>query len=99
MRNTRAQLPSSFLIMLALAVACGEDSNAPGTATLEITTTTAGVEPDPDGYLVQVDAGEPQAIGTGATVQIPDVAAGDHSILLAGVAPNCTVEEENPHTL
>ena len=86
--------------MLALAVACGGDSvNAPGTATLEITTTTTGVEPDPDGYMLQVDAGEPRAIGAGATLQIPDVAPGNHAILLAGVAPNCTVQEENPHTV
>jgi hypothetical protein len=98
MRNTHAQLSISFL--LALAVACGGDSvTAPGTGTIEITTTTTGVEPDPDGYMVQVDAGEPQAIGTGATIQVLAVSAGDHTVLLVGLASNCTVEGENPRTV
>lgn len=98
MRHTHSQLSSSFL--LALAVACGGDSvTAPGTSTIEITTTTTGVEPDPDGYMVQVDAGAPRAIGTGATTQVPDVAAGDHMVLLVGMASNCSVEGENPRTV
>ena len=98
MRNTRAQLSSSLL--LALAVACGGDSvTDPGTASIEVTTTTTGVEPDPDGYMVQIDAGAPRAIGTGATIQVPELSAGDHTVLLVGLASNCTVEGENPRTV
>ncbi|MGI8818822.1 MAG: hypothetical protein ACR2HW_06735 [Gemmatimonadales bacterium] len=95
MRATSAQL--SFSGLLALALACGgESATGPGTGTIEITTTTVGVEADPDGYMVQVDAGEPHAIGAGATTQVTDVAVGDHAVLLVGLASNCAVEGENP---
>ncbi len=98
MRATSAQL--SFSVLLALAFACGgESATGPGTGTIEITATTVGVEADPDGYMVQVDAGEPHAIGTGATAQVTDVAVGDHAVLLVGLASNCTVEGENPSSV
>lgn len=99
MGNTHVQVWSS-LLLLALVGGCGGDSvNSPGTATLEITTTTTGVEPDPDGYIVQVDAGTEQSIGTSGTLQLPSVADGDHTVLLAGLASNCTVEGENPRSV
>ncbi|HEX7337712.1 MAG TPA: hypothetical protein VF252_10930 [Gemmatimonadales bacterium] len=83
-----------------MAVGCGGDSvNAPGTATLAITTSTSGVEPDPDGYIVQIDAGAEQAIQTAGTLQVPDVATGDHTVLLAGMASNCTVQGDNPRAV
>ena len=88
----------SFLLG-GLALGCGGDSVAPGTATIDITTTTTGVEPDADGYLVQVDASSPQPIETAATIQIPDLSAGNHTVLLAGLAPNCTVAGDNPRTI
>jgi hypothetical protein len=99
MRTTHTR--SCSLLLLALAAAgCGGESVGPSDAgTLEVTTTTTGVEPDPDGYMVQVDTGEPRAIGTGATLQVPNVAAGNHTVLLAGLASNCTVEGENPRTV
>lgn len=98
MQDIRAQL--SFAFLLAFALGCGgESATGPGTGTLEITTTTVGVEADPDGYMVQVDAGEPHAIGAGATTQVTGVAVGDHAVLLVGLATNCSVEGENPSTV
>ena len=68
----------------------------PGTGTLKITASTTGDEPDGDGYTVQVDAERAEVIGSTGSLTRPGVAAGTHSVLLAGIAPNCTVAGENP---
>jgi hypothetical protein len=63
----------------------------PGGGTLEITTTTGGTDPDPDGYTVRVDDGTPQPIGPVATLAIANVSAAEHRVRLLDIADNCTV--------
>src|SRR5207244_13473243 len=65
---------------------------------LRVTTSTTGLNPDPDGYVVTVDGGPGQAIGINATVTFSGLAAGDHVVALGGVATNCSVGE-NPRTV
>ena len=50
------------------AVSCGdgEGITAPRFGTLRITTTTMGTEIDVDGYTVQIDGGDAQALGVAA---------------------------------
>jgi hypothetical protein len=48
---------------------------------------------------VQLDATPPQAIGSAATLRLMEIAAGAHTIQLAGVAANCTISGDNPRTL
>lgn len=69
------------------------------TGSIEVTTTTKGAKPDPDGYTVSVDQGNPQTIGTGATITVPTLPPGSHTVALAGMARNCRVEGENPRTV
>jgi PKD repeat protein len=64
------------------------------TGTLTIVTTTTGS--DPDGYQVTVDGGVAQPIGTNATLAILNTLAGAHSVLLSGLAPDCSVAGANP---
>jgi predicted RNA-binding protein with TRAM domain len=94
------QFTTAFLLCLAgSTLACGDEVTPPSTTgTLEITTTTTGVEPDPDGYTVQVDAGATQSIGSSATLQNPDLPPGSHTVQLGGLAANCTVAQ-NPRTV
>lgn len=66
------------------------------TGTLTVATETTGEEPDPDGYAVSVDGDEGRAIGINATLSLPDLTPGDHSIGLTGIAANCTLEGDNP---
>jgi hypothetical protein len=82
-------------------VACGGDSLTlpPSSGDLEITTTTGGSEPDADGYTVQVDAQQPQAIATAGTLRVSDLTPGAHNVLLSGMAPNCSVAGDNPRSL
>lgn len=85
----------------AVAVlACGEDvTPPPTTGTLEITTSTSGVEQDADGFSLQIDAAAPQAIGATATLTTADVAPGTHTVQLTEMAANCTVAGDNPRTV
>ncbi len=88
-------------MLFAGAAGCSGDNLTipPGSSTLEITTTTTGTETDPDGYTVQVDGDNGQAIGTAATISRTGISAGDHTVQLGGLAANCTVTGENPRTV
>jgi Tol biopolymer transport system component len=54
---------------------------------------------DPDGYAASVDGGPPVAVAATGNVVIPDLAPGDHAVLLADLASNCAVVGENPRTV
>ncbi len=74
------------------SLACkGSSLQAPTTGLLEVTTSTTGSEPDSDGYTVQVDGGAVQAIAPSGVFSSPDLASGNHTIQLGGVATNCAV--------
>jgi Tol biopolymer transport system component len=77
---------------------CGDDgsSTGPATGSIEVTTSTTGPDEDPDGYTVSVDGGIAQAIGIDGTLTISQVPAGTRSVVLAGVAANCSVAGSNP---
>ncbi|HEX2219718.1 MAG TPA: hypothetical protein VHG35_13020 [Gemmatimonadales bacterium] len=79
------------------AVVCAEPP--PETGGLSVTTVTTGDSPDPDGYTVTVDGGQPRSIGTAASVAVPDLGAGNHQVGLGGVAANCAVAGDNPRTV
>src|SRR5438046_2743454 len=64
---------------------------APPTGTLNVTTSTSGTSQDPDGYAFAVDGGTPQAIGLNQTIPLTGVTAASHTVVLSGVAGNCTV--------
>jgi hypothetical protein len=66
---------------------------------LKVTTSTTGVELDPDGYAVSLDGGAPQTIAGNGSVTFPALTAGSHSVTLSGLAANCTVSGANPQTV
>jgi hypothetical protein len=72
------------------------DLPAPDAGTLEITTATSGISPDPDGYSVSVDGGAGQPIGVNASLALPNISAGQHAVQLLGVAANCSIAGNNP---
>lgn len=64
------------------------------TGSIEITVSTksAAIDLDPDGYSVMIDtAVQLQAIGTNTTVTIGSLSTGRHFVALIGVAANCFV--------
>ena len=66
---------------------------------LVVLSVTTGQNLDPDGYSVSVDGGAGTAIAINASLTVPNLAAGDHQVLLDGVANNCTVSQPNPRTV
>jgi hypothetical protein len=64
---------------------------------VSVTTATAGVELDPDGYSVTVDGAAPQAIGLDATVTVEQLSEGVHTATLSGLAANCAAAD-NPRS-
>jgi probable HAF family extracellular repeat protein len=74
---------------------CGTDTTASAPGSLAITTSTSGAEPDPDGYSVAA-GGVESAIATNGTTELHNLEPGTHSIQLSGIAPNCSVDGENP---
>jgi Big-like domain-containing protein len=58
---------------------------------VQITTATTGSDLDADGYEFSVDGGPAQAIAVNATVTVPGLAAGTHTVVLSGVSANCIV--------
>ena len=66
---------------------------------LSVSTSTAGVELDPDGYSFTVDGQTPRPIGVQATVTVDRLSEGSHTVELTGVAPNCLLGSENPRTV
>jgi probable HAF family extracellular repeat protein len=94
--------PITLLLLLAVAdQGCGGggDITGPTTGTLEITSSTTGPQPDSDGYSVQIDAQPAQTLSPASTLRNTEVTPGPHTVLLGGVAANCTIEGDNPRTV
>jgi len=92
-------LRAGLLAACLAAPACGHEGNLePSGATLEISVSTIGEEPDPDGYTVQIDAETARPIPQTIT-QANHVAPGEHSVYIGAVANNCAVEGANPRLI
>src|SRR5205823_7835852 len=69
------------------------------TGSLTVTTSTSGQSQDPDGYTFALDNGTPQPIGVDQTITVIPVPAGSHTVVLSGVAGNCTVANGRSQTV
>lgn len=69
------------------------------TGSLTVSTSTSGSSIDPDGYTVTVDGGQSRTIAVTGSTTYTELAAGDHSVALTGVATNCIVGGANPRTV
>jgi hypothetical protein len=89
---------SALLLPLAVLACDGDEVSRPS-GSLEVTSLTFGIDPDPDGYVVMLDGRGVESIGVSGAVLIDDVAPGEHQVDLSGVAANCQVEGERPRTV
>jgi len=67
--------------------------------TLAVSTNTSGSNVDPDGYTVTLDGTTSQAIGINGSATFSGLAAGDHNVVLSGVADNCAVDGGTSRTV
>ncbi len=76
---------------LATGLVLKAATNTTTTGNLTATTNTTGSNLDPDGYTVTVDGTISQTIPINGSVTFNNLAAGNHTVALTGVAANCTV--------
>ena len=57
---------------------------------LKVVTTTSGLSPDPDGYTVMLDGGDPKLITSNGSVMYSPLPPAPYSVELTGIAENCT---------
>jgi hypothetical protein len=62
---------------------------------LQVTTSTTGQDQDQNGYQFSVDGGPARAIGVSGSETLSNISAGNHTVVLTGVATNCTVNDAN----
>jgi len=74
-------VPSGGTATTTFSVSC---VTPPGNLTVSTSTTGSGL--DPDGYSVTVDGGSLQAIGINTSVSYTNLAAGNHTVAISGVA-------------
>jgi len=70
----------------------------PVQGTLAVATLTTGSS-IPSGYTITVDNSQSQPIAPTGLATFTGLAAGTHAVLLGGVAPNCTLQGQNPQTV
>lgn len=84
-----------LLLALGLSLSACDDPGGPGpdgpsTGTLVVSTSTAGDDPDRNGYLLTVDDIDSLGLAPTGTAHV-DLASGGHTLRLLGVATHCSV--------
>ncbi len=103
--GSRAPVSRWLAILVGVAVAgCGDGSKStagPNAAigVIEVTTSTTGVDLDPDGYRLIVDGSQGAPIGRDGSVVLSRLRAGTHELDLGDVAGNCAIAGERPRTV
>ncbi len=87
-------VPSGGTVTAAFTVSC-----AATTGNLTVTTSTTGSNLDPDGYTVTVDGNSSKAIGINGSVTFTGLSVGSHTVVLSGVAGNCSVSGGTSRTV
>jgi hypothetical protein len=87
-------VPAGGTASAAFSVSC---TALPGDLT--VSTSTSGGTPDPDGYTVTLDGGPSQAIVPNGSTTFTGLTAGSHTVVLSGIASNCTVSGGTSRTV
>ena len=86
-------LASSGALLLLVIGSTSCDNTGPGTGGppggLSLVTTTAGIQPDGDGYTIMVDATGHGSIGPNDSLTVAGVNAGSHAVELSDIEFNC----------
>jgi Tol biopolymer transport system component len=90
-------------LALLLAAGCSKEvagpqmgAGAATTGSLVATITTAGLDLDPNGYMLSVDSGTAQPVSVNGSLTVSTLGPGNHSVLLGDNAVNCTIAGTNP---
>src|SRR5438128_10380958 len=92
-------VPVGGTVSTTFSISCAP--TGPTTGSLSVTTATSGAsgDLDPDGYTVGLAGTTSRAIGINASVTFTGLTPGSHSVVLSGVAGNCTVSGGTSRTV
>jgi hypothetical protein len=90
-------VPLGGTAQVSFAITCA--ATGPTTGDLTVATATTGSNLDPDGYTVTLDGNTNRAIGTNASTTFSGLPAGSHTVVLSGVAGNCSVSGGTSRTV
>jgi hypothetical protein len=79
--------------------ACAATPADATTGAIKVTTSTTGMNPDTDGYVIKLDSAMTRSLGVKDSVTFTGLTPGDHNLRLTGIAPNCGVDGQNPRTV
>lgn len=101
-----------ILILSVLFISCSDNpsSNTPEpkpepepteetAGSLEVTTKTTGLDPNPKGYTVDIADIENFQIDANATIKSEEIEEGSYSVELTDIEDHCTIQSENPVTV
>ncbi|HUR02358.1 MAG TPA: hypothetical protein VM347_07460 [Nonomuraea sp.] len=90
-----------LLLAVGLTLAACGDPGAPLEVSTgaRITTTTTGLDIDPDGYRIAVDGTELQTTVPSNGILLTRLDPGSRTIALTGLAPNCTIDGPGSRTV
>src|SRR5437764_743100 len=86
-----ASLIAGLAAATTFSVSCTAPPPPPTTGDLTVTTGTSGSNIDADGYTVTVDGNASKSVGTNGSVTFTGLSAASHTVVLSGVASNCSV--------
>src|ERR1043166_2133485 len=82
-------VPLGGSVSTSFAITCA--STGPQTGDLTVSTSTTGSNLDADGYTVTLDGNSSRAIGTNGSVTFSGLPSGSHTVVLSGIAGDCSV--------
>src|SRR6184192_3953899 len=92
-------LIAGLVAATTFTVSCTAPPPPPTTGDLTVTTGTSGSNIDADGYTVTVDGNASKSIGTHGSVTFTGLSAASHTVVLSGVASNCSVSGGTSRTV
>src|SRR5207248_1436235 len=84
-------LIAGLVAATTFSVSCTAPPPPPTTGDLTVTTGTSGSNIDADGYTVTADGNASKSVGTNGPVTFTGLSAASHTVVLSGVASNCSV--------
>src|SRR5205809_5182599 len=95
----RATVTAGSTTTTTYSISCAPTGPTTGLPSVSTATSGASGDLDPDGYTVTLDGTTSRAIGINASVTFTGLTAGSHSVVLSGVAGNCTVSGGTSRTV
>ena len=86
---------AAIAVLWAPLSGCSSDDESTVGA-LNITVTTSGELPDPDGYTITINDRPSQAIGVNGTLNVTSLAEGSYTVTLAGMSDQCFSSGDDP---